>query len=273
MKPGFLIFSLILSLAACASAEDRMGGPWDRAALKVGAELLGEFDTTLTIQSQSSGIPAIPVNLERDLGFSSETGSARVDLFYRIDRRNRLDLSAFSIKRDASVITARPLTIGDITIPAGSGVSADFNTLVGKFAYRHIFFPRDDWEIGASLGLHMMLVDTTFAAFGVGGLQEKFTAPVPAPVIGLHGAYAISDDWLLQLSTELFALSLNAGRVDMDGLLSDTLFSVEYNFWDYSGVGQGYNFFLMDASVGDFNLKFNGEYSYHGLLLYLKLRI
>lgn len=268
-RPAAAALLLLAVTAACAGPEYPVEAPWHRAGLSLGGALNSSFDTNIRLDSATLG-RGTDLSFEDDLGLSSTDQVFRIDAYYRIDRRNRIDVGYFELDRSATETLGRDVQFGDAVIPIFTEVTSEFDTEVLQAAYRYSFWLEDDFEMGASLGLYTMWLTT-----GIQGtlldVGDKFSGIAPLPVGGLHAAYAIEDNLVLVGSGQIFYIDLqNVGGFDIKGELYDIRIGLEYDFWDHLGVGVAYNPFLMDVELKERGLTLSGEYAYQGIFIYLR---
>lgn len=260
---------LLLGLAACGapawSKEGVKPSPnlYRRAGLDAGVAVLGNFDTTFQVTGDA-GAGAI-LDLEDLLGVDDDSTVARVDAFWSFSPRHRIDVSAFNIQRSGTQeVLGDDIEVGDVTIPAGA-VKTSLDTLVVKAAYRYNFVADTRTTIGASIGLHTLGIDFDIESQGF-DVSESFRATAPMPVVGLHGAYALSEHWKLVASAEIFQIDLGFAG----GFLADNRLAIEHDPFEHFGWGLAFNGFQLDADVEDGSLDADLEYAYQGLFLYLR---
>ena len=263
---------LLAALAAstgCAAPDEIVEAPWHRAQLSFGGAVIGDFDTSIRLDSATLGRGA-EIDFENDLGFDSSSSVFRLDAYYRFDRRNRVDFSYFDIQRSSGRTISETIQFGDVVFPVNVAVSSEFDTAVFKLAYRYTFLPQENYEVGASIGLHTLLLKTSINANNI-GVSEEFSQPAPLPVVGLHGAYRLADDWLLSADAEMFYISLpDVGGVELSGYLVDARLNLEYDLFDNVGLGVAYNPFIMSVDMEKDAAALDAEYGYQGVLVYLR---
>ena len=241
---------------------------WPTFGVNAGGALLGNFTTDVRLDSSTLG-RGTGINFEDELGFTSSTEVGRLDAYWRITRHHRIDFSYFDIERTHVRTIDRDLQWGEVVFPINTTVTSFFDTEIFKGAYRWTPFAHDTWELGVSVGFHWMDLASGIGSPAVTG-SEDFSADAPLPVVGLHGEWEFLPRLRLRASTELFGVSLeNVGSFDdVQGFITDNLLAVEWDTLDFLGLGVGYNYFLLDLSVGSDRLTFSGEYSYSGVLVY-----
>ena len=141
---------------------------YHRFGLSVGGALYGDFDTTIQISSAILIGAILP--LEDLLGLDTQASIGRLDAHYAFNRRHRIDLAIYDIQRDGTANVLQDIPIGEVILPAGQ-IDTTFDTQIVKLAYRYNFVHDYRTTIGASLGLHMMQIDTTLTAPGFNAHQ------------------------------------------------------------------------------------------------------
>jgi hypothetical protein len=232
--------------------------------LSLGVAAFTKFNTNLQVNSDV-GVGA-QLDMEDLLGLDDEDVVARLDGNYAFNRRHWLAFSYYDIKRNGTQEIADDIQVGDTVIPAGE-VDTGFETEIIKLAYRYNFVTDPRTVIGASFGIHLMRIDTALQSNDF-DVEESFKVDAPLPLIGLHGAYALSEKWSLNASAEFLQFDIGAYR----GLITDTRLTLNHDTFEHFGWGVGFNGFNVDATVeGDDDLTADLEYGYQGVMLYLRL--
>lgn len=255
------------------AAERDPSARWPTVGIRAGAALLTEFDSRVRLDSDLLG-RGTEIDLEDEFGLRGETNIARGDLWWRIDddRRHRVELSVFDIRRSGTRQIQREIQFGDEVFAINSTVEAFFDTTVIKGNYRYNFYVDDDLEVGASIGVHGIGL-TTGLSQGDVDVRETFDAPVPLPVVGLAAEWLPFDRVRFLAATDALYVKLDDigggfGTEDLEGYLLDVRAGIEWEPIDHFGLGIGYNFFQLDAEYGEDLVSLNGRYRYSGLLLY-----
>ena len=210
----------------------------------------------------------------------TSTAVFRVDGAWRFtkNRRHRLDLSWFAIRRDGNrqiledFTFERPSDGVEVTIPAGTKVESVFNVDIYKLDYSYSFFQDDRFDLALSCGLFIMPIEFGFTSTGAVNekVNESITAPLPA--VGLRGDFALTPKWFLRMRTEIFYLEIEQFK----GSLYNASAAVEYKPWKHVGIGLGVDTLRVkvEADGQDYPLidfKGKGEFTYFGLQLYTKI--
>lgn len=233
-----------------------------RFGLSVGGAAYGNFDTSLRI-----GTPLLVgaiLDLEDFLDVDDSSSVLRIDADYSFNRRHRIDLSYFDIRRSGATTVTEDIEVGEVVLPAGD-IRTRFNTQIFKLAYRYNFVTDYRTTIGVSGGLHTMRLDLGLdsSTFSIG---EEFKATAPLPLLGIHAAYALNDDWRLRLAFEFLQVKLG----DYSGFIADRTLALEHDLFKHVGWGVAYNGFDLDVQIERDPLTADIEYGYQGLLLYLR---
>ena len=261
-----LTFLMVVVLCQPAIAyedkEKKKDGPWETAAIMVGA-FFANVDSRLDLGTEAlSG----SVDGEDALGLDDNPLVWRIDAFWRITKRNRLDFMYYDLSRDGRKTIG--VTIDDPeggTIPIGTESKTKFDFRLAKVSWAYAFYKDDRMEFAGGLGAYILSVDFKLEADGKKIEDTAFTYPLPA--FTLRGAFAITDKFMLRQNVDWFYLAYK----DFTGNIVDIGINLDYDFWKYCGIGIGYNFMYMEASKNKDDFLSEIKMSYGGLLLYGKL--
>ena len=250
---------------------------WHTAQLRAGGAFMGDFRTRVDLDLRPLSF-GTEVDFEDDLGIDDNVNVGRFDGFYRFNRYHRIDATYYDIERDTSAVIDEEIEWGGVTFPVAARVDATFDTQIFKLAYGYTLIPEDDWEFGFTAGFHVVRLDTGLSgrvSTGSGEVfaSEKIDVTAPLPVVGLRGEWAITPDLRLIGSSEWFYLKLDLSdrgelSTQVEGFLTDNNVVLEWDAFEHFGLGVGYNFFLMDASLDKGPLRLSGTYAYSGLMLF-----
>ena len=264
----WLVFSLLMVAVLCQPAiayedTDKKDGPWERAAIMVGA-YLANVDSSLDL-----GVEGVTgsVDAEDGLGLEDNPIAWRIDAFYRITKRNRLDFMYYNLDRKGEKFIGVEISDGSGgTIPLGTRTETKFDFRLAKVTWSYAFYKDERMEFSGGLGAYILDIDFKLEADGIGKVEDTaFTYPLPAFRLG--AAFAITDKFMLRQSVDFFYLAYK----DFTGNIVDLRVSLDYNFWKHAGIGIGYNFMYMDASKNKNDFLQEVVMSYGGLMLYGKI--
>jgi hypothetical protein len=228
----------------------------------VGGVAYGNFDTTVRLNTPY--LVGASLDFEDFLGMKGSDSVVRLDANYSFNKRHRVDLGYYDIRRDGSATIGEGIDFGEVEIPAGDVVTK-FNTQILKLAYRYNFVTDYRTTLGASLGFHTMKMDLGLKA-GQFDIEEEFRVTAPLPLLGLHGAYALSDKWRLRASMEFLQIKLEG----FEGVMRDTTLAIDHDTFEHLGWGIGYNGFNLDMEIEKDPLTADIEYAYQGLMVYIR---
>ncbi len=194
-RPRNLLFALLLlcvvSLPNYTQAGDWIN-PGEETLTISGGVFLPNFDTSARVDT-SLGI-GTEINLQDDLGLSSDETTFWGDVSWRFARKHRLTVAYFGFTRDASAVANKELNIGDETFPVGASLSTEFKLQIVPIAYSYSFMNEEKYEFGASLGLHWYTID--FSVLGSASLNNQdadfsvsANGNAPMPLLGLFFDY------------------------------------------------------------------------------------
>jgi hypothetical protein len=141
----FAVLAVLLAFSQANAAQENAAGdsPWETFGANLGV-FVSATDTSFRI---GSGI-GLSIDAEQALNLDATTTVFRADALWRFtdNKRHRLDLTWFSLKRDATRVIGQDITFEDkdgnpITIDAGTTVESNFDFDIYELAYSYSFFP------------------------------------------------------------------------------------------------------------------------------------
>jgi hypothetical protein len=149
---------------------------------------LPSFDTSAEVDT-SLGL-GTDINLEDDLGLTSNEATFWGGVTWRFARKHRLAAAYFSFTRNGNAVANNDLIIGDETYPTGASLSSEFKLQIIPVAYSYSFMNKEKYEFGASLGMHWYTID--FSVVGSASLNDddldasvSARGDAPMPLVGL----------------------------------------------------------------------------------------
>ena len=258
----FLTVVLLFQPAFADNDTEKKDGPWERAAIMAGA-FFANVDSRLDLGT--SGLSG-SVDGEDVLGLDDNPLAWRIDAFWRITNRNRIDFMYYDLSRTGDKFLGVEIDDPDNgTIPIGTKTKTKFDFRLAKLTWAYAFYKDERMEFAGGLGAYILNVDFELKADGKKVDDTAFTYPLPA--FDLRAAFAISDTFMLRQHVDFFYLAYK----DFTGNIVDLGVNLDWNFWKYAGIGIGYNFMYMEASKDKDDFLSEVNMSYGGLLLYGKL--
>jgi hypothetical protein len=273
--------SLVVTLVATAiaqadsPAEDLLKDRFtvDLGTFVVASDLNGSLRGSANTTDQN-------IDFNKQFGTNADQTRWRADVMWRITPRQHLRFMYFDndIKRTRTI--DQDLAWGDYTFVAGGEVTAEQKFSVYELSYEFAFLRADNYEVVASGGIHYDDLKLTLSGNATltvdtptGPMQQSTTfttkqssVPVPLPVLGVRGDWAVSDHVYLDGSVQVFKLSYQG----IDGNWSDLRAGAAWMFNHHFGLGIGYDRFAthVDLNKGSFNGRLNVGYS--GVLIYAR---
>lgn len=198
----------------------------------------------------------------------------RLEGAWRFKPRHALRLMYFESKRSRTDNLETTLEFGDETFPIGVAATMKFDFTVIELAYRYSLVRKDNFELGASFGIHNINFDTALEAIvtvpeGQADVSaaEDASTDAPLPVVGLGFTWRLAGDFYLQAHAQYFQVKYG----DIDGNLQDYQAGMLWQFSDHFGVGVAYNVFNLDIEADDADT-FRGEldWGYSGPQLFVR---
>ena len=259
----FLMVVVLCQPAIAYEDKKKKDGPWETAAIMGGA-YFATVDSSLDLGT--TGLSG-RVDGEEVLGLDENPIAWRIDGFWRITKRNRIDFMYYDLSRDGEKVLEQDIDDpSNGTIVIGTRTETKYDFRLAKLTWAYAFFKDDRMELFGGLGAYILSVHFRLRADGVGEVEDtKFTYPLPAFRLGAN--FAITDKFMLRQSVDWFYLSYK----DYTGNIVDLGVYLDWNFWKYAGIGIGYNFMYMEAQKDKDDFLSTIEMSYGGLLLYGKI--
>jgi len=233
-----VLLSVLLTPAANLFAAEDPG-----LSISLGG-FITERDTTTRLDSAST--PGFDTDFEDDLGLDSSDSVFRLDSYYRFNPSHQIDFSVFDLSRSATNRLQGDISWGGDLYSVDTLVKTDFDLTIYKLAYTYSLWEGDTGYIGVTGGIHVSDFDITLVDEAQ-SQSNRGDVTAPLPVLGLRGAYHLSDNWTARASGEFFAIELDN---NFSGSLSDLYLGLDYQLFDNVGVGVGFNVVSMTDSSG-----------------------
>jgi hypothetical protein len=265
-----LAFSLLwLALAGSpARAEGFDRGSDDIFLISIGTFLI-DFDTDASLDSETLG-RGTDIDFENDLGLTSNQTRTRLEGYWRMAPKHRLDFAGYFYSRKAERALDKQIQWGDVVYDVGAEMETEVKSQLFKIDYKYSFVRTSKLEFAFSAGLSTILTKAELAGQGTvsGGGSATFersskSVVAPIPVFGLHGEWCMHGNLYLRGGAEYFAVNVSG----WEGKVTDLRGSMDWYPFKHFGFGAGYNVFHIDGNKeGDLALDF--RYGFEGLLGY-----
>lgn len=219
-----------------------------------------EYSTSLALIPNVGNLPAVGTSLESVLGLDRQVRMGRLDMDYRLTKRDRIGLSLFGARRVSTLALREDVTIGNTTFPQGAGVRTTLSEDQAQLRYAHRFAVVRKLDVEWTFGIHVTRFRTNIQTTGGTQLAEDASVTAPLPLIGLGLTYDLSPQW--RLYTEARGLQLKIGQID--GRILSLRFGASYVSPSGWGVGVGYDFQNVRVRATSRSLDGEFEYRYQG---------
>jgi hypothetical protein len=276
------VFAIACFLVTCAAVSPAWAQKLfddhemeDRFYITIGGFQQDEMRTTVRVDAKTpeGGIAAgAVIALESLFSVDDNVTTARLDGWYRLNRKSRLNWTYWRTDRDGNSVyeSDDPVTIGDVTISQGDSIEIEDKSMLMAVSYSYSFVHLEKFEAWLGGGFNFQRIDTKIVVdVGGQGIQtrdEEAKATVPVPLLNFGMRYSFSKRLRMLVLQNLFGLRVG----DFSGRLNDTRLLAEYGITKHFGLGAGLERFSLqiDAEGEDFNGSYDASYT--GLSLYLK---
>lgn len=255
-----ILIAAILGLTATAALADTHND--HRFSLSLGA-FITDRDTEAALDGTLTD--GTPTDFEKDLGLDSSDTVFRIDGYFKINERHRIDFSVFDLSRDASRQITRDIQWGDTLYAVDNVIETDLDLEIYKLGYTYSFVRSENGYLGGTAGLYVADSRASLAEESV-GIAEVGELTAPLPVIGLRGQYALSDRWSFRASGEFFFIEYD----NIDGSLVDVYAGLDYHVLDFLSIGLGFNSVTIDVDTSQNDFQGGLDWQYSGGLVFFK---
>lgn len=271
LLPTRAVWAFLLSLPVVFATEksNAQTEPWEAYGSRGQIAFSGfitDFGTKFRLNGQSGR--GTNVQLEDDLGLDNSLQVFRADGYWRFGDRHRIDGTWYEFSRTASRAIVKQLKIGDETYGIDTVLSSKVNISIFKAGYTYIFLQTPSYEIGGTLGLHIMDYNATFSALGIGA-NVSFSPVAYIPTVGIRGSYAIADRWTFHASADLLPFKIS----NTSGLFTDFVAKLEFELFPRVALGIGYDIVILDVNIKSERLNANLNWKYQGALAYVSFKL
>ena len=244
-----ILVSLLLPLfPSDASASEQFVQYEDaRFQIDIGRQIT-KFDSNLFLKSQS-GPGALFLDLESDLGLTSENSAGYFKGSYRFAERHKIALQYFQNDRKSTKVLDREIEIGDSIWEIDAVLNTTAEAQISELTYEYSIIRDGNLELSILGGFYWLEFATTFEGIANGSdfLTEKTSFQGPLPVLGMDLSYSAGSRWTLRYLSEVFAVSFG----NYSGRLNNHRLSAEFLVWKNFGLGLALNQLLLSAEVDD----------------------
>ncbi|SNT04382.1 Outer membrane protein beta-barrel domain-containing protein [Sphingomonas laterariae] len=262
---AILISGWIASPAAAQALQDKY---WIEAAA-----YWPRVDTNVRVASTGSQDIGTDIDLESDLDLDKNEVLPSVFVGARLGGNFSVSAEYYALTRKGERAIERDITFRDVVYPVGASIATKFDTDVYRLTLGYAFVRNDNFELGASLGLHATKFKIELRGEGnvggVGGATQVRGEDVlaPLPTIGLFTAFEVTPGVTLNARVDYLSLSIG----DYDGRLLNAQAGAAYRFTDNVGIGVMYRY--VDYRVDVEKDRWTGRlaYKFKGPSVFLQL--
>jgi hypothetical protein len=273
---GSVPFAAVLAAALAAWTPALATGPGDvpdKVRFDLGG-MLAEAYTDGGLGSTTAGVGA-GINFEDTFDLPGNKSTFRVDLSWRVAKRQFMDFGYFSLDRSGSKTLEEDVEWGDLIYHAGSHVSARFKSNFPYAAWRYSFLDLPQVRISGSAGVDYLTLGVGARANGgvtrpdgtpiTGEVDESVRVSFPVPQLGLQV------DWNLtrRLAILMYMRQIYVDFAGINGGIGETTARLTWWYARHAGVSAGLDkedIDLKSYTSGDTKARF--RYELRGTSLY-----
>lgn len=232
-------------------------------------------DVETIVQFSSANRPQVgtQISLESDLDLDKRK---LLPAFYggvRLSRNFSIAGEYYSLARSGTKTLERDLVIDDAVYPASASVSSEFNTDIYRLLLGYAFIRRDNFELGAALGVHFTHFE--FQVQGranVGDIRgetavRRHSLLAPLPTIGLFTKLEIAPDLTIGARADYLSLTIDY----YTGRLINTQADITYRFVDNVGIGLLYRYVHYRLNIDKEDWSGQVRYNFQGPAFFVEV--
>lgn len=229
---------------------------------RLGSYSIWDAETDFTILSKDGF--GTGLSYTDDLGGESNDTIPRLDIYYRLNDRHRIEFSHFKFKRDGRKRLDIEIEIEDEVYSAGETVVSTISYEFFKLGYAYTFYHSPQVELGLTAGLDVTSYDFNFELVD-GSSESNSNATAPLPMFGLKMSYAINPRWSLHYLSEIFFIEIGD---TFEGVFLTNELNLEYRFENNFSLGLGFTRYSIDLNSDDGDWKGRINDSAKGVLIF-----
>ena len=149
-----IVFLCFLLFVPAVNAKEIKTFAETKAKISLGS-FLPRMSTEVSLDPANPALPGGDlIDVEDDLGLDKDLALARLDGYYRLGRKHRLQFGYFTFKRDAGATIDRDLTYGDYTFQLNALVESDIENSITVLGYMYSLHQTDQLEVSGTFGIH-----------------------------------------------------------------------------------------------------------------------
>lgn len=214
--------------------------PWFVERYRISLGFYGGINNTNIQLNSTSGEIGTNIDFEKDLGYDSYSSSVFADFQWRSTSRSRFMLSYYNLRRDTNYRLEKTFEFGDNTYDVGVDIYSYFDAAVYRFSYGYAIFSKPKYEVGLSIGTHIINME---AGIGIKGanisaeVSDNFGVTAPLPDFGIWGGYAFTERFALNAEFDYFAITVE----DIKGQVVSYNISATYKLSNHFNITGAFN--------------------------------
>jgi hypothetical protein len=256
-----LLFTLAFANTAVAVGSENLAFP-DKFMFRLAAYSIQDAETDFTILSEDGF--GTGLGYTDDLGGDNDDTVPRLDIYYRLNDRHRIDFTHFKFERDGRKRLEIEVEIEDEIYSVGETVVSSISYELFKVGYAYTFYHSPQVELGVTTGLNVTTYEFDFELED-GSSESKSKATAPLPMFGLKMSFAINSRWSLHYLSEIFFIEIGDS---FEGVFLNNELNLEYRFENSFALGLGVTRHSIDVSSDDDDLQGEINDSAKGVLIF-----
>ncbi len=235
------------------SKQPRPASPITDRFYVIGSFYDPAVSTVLRVDGQSPA-PGVPgrtgtvVSGERDLGEAGRIPQPRIELMFRLKKRNRVRLNYFETRRNGSNLLARPVLFGDLNFNVGDQVTSFLDFRSFDLTYTYSFLRTEHFELGTGLAAHFIEA-TGHGEVPARNERKDISGAGVVPTIPLDFTWVISRRFAFTTRAQYFKASVSG----FTGALGQYHGDLQYRWQPNFTLGAGYTRMKWSLDVHDAN--------------------
>lgn len=223
---------------------------------------LPAFNTSVRVDSRTHDLGEL-IDFENDLDFKKDLSLFRIDAYYRVTRRNRIQFAYYRFTRRSTKRLEKQIEFRDTVFPIDISVQSVLKTNIIETNYMYSILQRDYLELAGAIGFHILSIETGISGIN-GNLAENASITGPLPMIGFDASSPLTPEFMVSSRIQFFAIDVG----DFSGSLTNVRVNADYFFHENVGVGLGYSHFDLNVDVEGSKFLGSLQYQYGGFQLF-----
>ena len=238
----------MLGAALAAQVDDATTPPSIPSPITDHLALTGGFFwghvTTFGQFNSGKGLPGTTLTAEQDLGLTDQVYQPRIELMFRLQKRGRLRVNFFDLRRSGEKQLDRKIQFGDQTFLADETVQSTINWRQMDLTYTYSFLRGERYELGAGMGVHLLEAQAT-AQIPSTPQRADYSQAGPFASVALDGTYLIDRHWAFSARAQYLHVSVG----NFSGLLEDYHTDLQYRWRRNLAFGVSYDYAQDEVDV------------------------